>query len=206
MHGHNTLSYQDCVFICLSINVLLFTLVNRWSVWSEAALVFHGIGLEWFTPTEGRVHPSSRVWGGHQLFRQWGHSHLLLNLPMIAISLSLTIISCSLCFSAVRALSAHQLLWWGRHQRRWASRDKTVLFLLAALQQGQSDTWLHPYFFLSNTLECVNRHINTHPFYLSFFYLIFHGPSRSHCILSFLLGESRPSFHSFYFSLYSHKH
>lgn len=71
------ISYQDCMFFCLH---RLFTLVNRWSCWTEAALVFLGIGLERFTPTEGRVHPSSRVWGGHQLFWQWGHSYLFLSL------------------------------------------------------------------------------------------------------------------------------
>lgn len=71
-------------------------------------------------------------------------------------SLSLNIISLSLCFSAVRALSAHQLLRRGRHQWRWAGGDKTVLFLLASLQQGQ---WhVHISCFLSQKHSRIRKH------------------------------------------------
>ncbi len=44
----------------------------RWSVWGEAALVLLRAGLEQFAETEGRVHPSPGVRGGHQLLWQYG--------------------------------------------------------------------------------------------------------------------------------------
>lgn len=73
----------------------------------------------------------------------------------------------SLCHSAIRALSAHRLVRWGRHQWRWAGGDTTVLLLLAALQQGQSDTFSKALTH-AHTLHCATE-VSFYPVYLSAF-------------------------------------
>jgi len=45
--------------------------IPRWCFWSEAALLLRGGELEQPAEAEGRVHPSPRVGGRHQLLWQW---------------------------------------------------------------------------------------------------------------------------------------
>lgn len=49
---------------------LVFLLLRRWRLWSETACIFQRTRLEWASEAESRVHPSSGIWGRHQLFWQ----------------------------------------------------------------------------------------------------------------------------------------